>query len=157
MELRSSSPVFGGPSAGAGTTAGRCCGATDPVEWSRVAYQISLQNSPVQALTAVLLVFLGAWATALLYRRGRPGPGVVLALVALSSVLAVPLLLMSRRDGPCSTVWGFPVVQLRESAACADMVSSTGISILSVWVNLLVAVGLAHAIVLVASWLRRPA
>jgi hypothetical protein len=69
--------------------------------------------------------------------------------------MSMGMLLSVRRDGPCGTVRGVPLIVERMQSACIDVVDSTGVSIPLALLNSLVAVGLAHVIVLGVLQLKR--
>jgi hypothetical protein len=118
-------------------------------------YSAGLHNGAGQYVAALVLFALGVGALWRVYKLARPGSAILSAALVLSGLLALGMILWSRADGPCDTVRGVPLIVERVQSACTDVIVSTGVSLPMAVLNALVAVGLAHVILLGVLTLRR--
>ena len=118
-------------------------------------YSVELHNGAAQYLGALLLFLLGVWACRRVYKLARASPAILSGALVLSVLMSIWMLVRSRADGPCGTVRGVPLIIERNQSACTDVIASTGMSIPLAILNALLAVGLAHVILLGVLQLRR--
>jgi hypothetical protein len=120
-----------------------------------MSYTVALHNGTGHCLAALLLLVVGAWAARRVYTIARLSPAILVGVLALSAVISGGMLLWARADGPCGTVRGLPLIVERVQTACIDVITSTGVSLPLAVVDSLVAIGLAHVMLLGVLQLRR--
>jgi hypothetical protein len=112
-----------------------------------MSYSVAMHNTTGHYVTALALLLVGGWAIAKVYREPRLRFAKLLWALGLSVAMSTSML-WERPDGPCGIVRGVPLIVERVQSACIDVIWSTGLSVPSAAIDSLVAIGLAHVVVL---------